>query len=208
MNLIIFASGRGSNFAAIADAIAQGRIQNARIRALISNNPGSNALQLAAQRQIPTEVVPWKEFRTGTEFDRSAYEKALVAVAKKYAPDLICLAGYTLLVGKTILNAWPNRMINIHPSLLPAFKGLRAQKQALEYGVKWTGCTVHFVNEELDAGPIIAQSAIEVRDDDTEETLVQRLLPVEHETYIEALRKLCSRKHRIEGRRLLWEGAT
>ena len=194
MNLVVFASGRGSNFAAIAEAIAQGRIPHARIRALICNNPGANAIQLAAERQIPTEVVPWKTFRRNAEFDRPAYERALVAATKKYSPDLICLAGYTLLLGKTALAEWPNRMINIHPSLLPAFKGLRAQKQALDYGVKWTGCTVHFVSEDLDAGPIIAQSPIEVREGDTEETLTQRLLPIEHETYIEALKRLCSRK--------------
>src|SRR5262245_37786433 len=123
MKLVVLASGRGSNFAAIADAIRDGKIPGARIVAVLCNNPGAGVLALALERGIPTGVIDWKAFGRGPAFDRAAYERVLIEKARAFGPDLICLAGYTLLLGPTIVGAWPNRILNIHPSLLPSFKG-------------------------------------------------------------------------------------
>ncbi|MBI4404390.1 MAG: phosphoribosylglycinamide formyltransferase [Deltaproteobacteria bacterium] len=191
--LVILASGRGSNFAAIANAIADGSIPNARIIALISNNADAGAIGIAKRLGIAVRIIHSKNFRQSGQFDRIGYEKELSAVLKELQPNWILLAGYMLILGKEIIQQWANKIVNIHPSLLPAFRGLRAQKQAIEAGVSKSGCTVHFVTEELDDGPIIAQNTVEVLGTDTEETLSQRLLPIEHHTYVEAVSKLCSR---------------
>lgn len=204
IKLVILASGRGTNFAAIADAAASGNLP-ATIAGLVTNNATAPALGLARERGIPAFIVDSERFRVNKKLDRVAYETELSKVVARIAPDFICLAGYMLLLGETFVHAWPNRILNIHPSLLPAFKGLRAQKQALDYGCRWTGCTVHFVNEELDAGAIVLQDVVEIREGDTEETLVQRLLPIEHRTYLAALEKLCTKSYRIEGRHVRFQ---
>jgi len=204
VRLVILASGRGSNFSAIAEAIRQKKIPGAEIVGLVSNNPEAPALLLAREKGIPTTIIDAKSFGRGKLFDRASYESALIEVVHRLSPDLICLAGYMLLLGESFLKHWPNQIVNIHPSLLPSFRGLRAQKQALDYGVQWTGCTVHWVNEELDGGPIIAQEILEVLPQDDEDSLSTRLLEVEHRTYIKALGMLCSQAYQIDGRRMRW----
>lgn len=190
--IVVLASGRGSNFAAIADAITNGQIPEAQIAALISNKPQAPVLELAQSRGIPVIVLESKAFRKENRFDRISYEKDLLNCLRALKPDLICLAGYLLLLGKEIIQTFPGKIINIHPSLLPLFKGLHSQKQAIVSGAKETGCTVHFVTESLDEGPIILQNRITILENETEESLISRLLPVEHATYIEALKRLCS----------------
>jgi len=192
LRLVVLASGRGSNFEAIADAVKKGELPNAEMVALITNRGDAPALKIAESRDIPSYIIDGKD------------EPKLIEIVEKLQPNFICLAGYMLVLGKQFLSRWPNQILNIHPSLLPSFKGLKAQKQALEYGVKWTGCTVHFVNEELDGGPVIAQNSLEILEGDTEESLTQRLLKVEHRTYVEALSKVCTRKYQIVGRRVVF----
>jgi len=189
--LVVLASGRGSNFAAIADAINSGQIPRAEIVGLISNKKEAPVVELAQSRKIPCAVLESNAFRKEGRFDRSSYEKELLKILRSLNPDLICLAGYLLLLGPDIIQSYPKQIINIHPSLLPLFKGLHAQRQAILDGAKETGCTVHFVTEGLDEGPIILQKRISIFENDSEESLSSRLLPLEHETYIEALKKLC-----------------
>lgn len=203
--LVCLASGRGSNFAAIADAVREGAIAQARIAGLVSNNPDAPALGLAKERGIPTRVVASRDFRSAGKLDRDRYEAELEKAVAFFAPDFVLLAGYMLFLGPRLLKAYPNRIVNIHPSLLPSFRGLHAQAQALDAGVRWAGCTVHFVNEELDGGPILAQSVVEVLDDDTEETLSARLLPIEHATYVKAVKRICEEPFEIRGNRVLWK---
>lgn len=183
--IVVLASGRGSNFAAIADATRSGALPGFTVAALVCNKPDAPALRLARERSIPVHVLDSKSFA-----DRAAYETELLGLLKRLSPDWICLAGYTLLLGKPLVEAWPGRILNVHPSLLPAFKGLRAQKQALDAGVAVTGCTVHLVTESLDDGPVLAQESVPVEPGDTEETLSERIRRVEHRAYVEALRKL------------------
>lgn len=202
--LAALASGRGSNFEALARAIQTREIPNAQIECLISNNPKAPALQKAVRLGIPARVVDSSCYRSGGRPDRQAYEEEVLRVLAEFSPDLICLAGYLLVVGNTILEKWGGKIINIHPALLPSFKGLNAQHQALEYGVRVTGCTVHFVTDALDGGPIIVQKVLTVREDDTEESLSARLLPVEHQAYLEAVKRLCTQNYRIVGRRIIW----
>jgi phosphoribosylglycinamide formyltransferase-1 len=206
VRIVVLASGRGSNFAALADAIARGELPNAQIVGLVCNRPEAPALDLARTRKIPATVLDSKSFGKGKRFDRPAYEEALVSAVERLEPELICLAGYMLLLGKAMLEKWTSRIVNIHPSLLPSFPGLAAQKQALEYGVRWTGCTVHFVDEHLDAGPFVAQETLEILDEDTDDTLSARLLPIEHRTYVKAVRRLCNERYEIVGRRVKWLG--
>lgn len=194
--LVVLASGRGTNFAAISNAVVEGKIPDVEIIALVSNNPEAGALTVAKQFKIPTFVVDSTPHKRTGKFQRAQYEGELVKILEQLTPDYILLAGYMLIVGEDVIQRWPNRMINIHPSLLPAFKGLRAQKQALEAGAKETGCTVHFVTSELDSGPIILQNRIPILPNDTEESLSSRLLEVEHRTYVDALTRLCAERRK------------
>ncbi len=191
----ILLSGRGSNFEAIADNVAAGAI-DAEIAIVISNRPEAPGLRAAERRGLPAVCIPSKGL------DRNVYDLLLLEELNKHAVDLVCLAGYMRLLSAPFIRQFEGRVLNIHPSLLPAFPGLDAQHQALEHGVKITGCTVHFVDEYLDAGPIIVQSAVPVADDDTVETLSARILKEEHRIYSEAIRMVLTGKLRIEGRRV------
>jgi len=194
--LAILLSGRGSNFEAIANNVASGAIE-ASIAVVISNRPEARGLEIARQRGLDTLVLPSKGM------DREAYDRRLIDGLRPFQPDLICLAGFMRLLSAAFVREFPNRILNIHPSLLPAFSGLDAQHQALAYGVRVSGCTVHFVDEYLDAGPILLQAAVPVHDRDTEETLSARILEEEHRIYSEAIRIALSGRYRIEGRRVI-----
>ena len=194
--LAILLSGRGSNFEAIAENVARGKI-DAEISIVISNRPEARGLEIARERGLPAVCLPSKGL------DRETYDRELIAELDKHDVDLVCLAGFMRMLSAHFVRAFPLRILNIHPSLLPAFPGLDAQQQALEHGVKITGCTVHLVDEFLDAGPIIVQSAVPVRDDDTVESLTARILNEEHRIYSEAIRILLGGAFRIEGRRVV-----
>src|ERR1700726_2063910 len=193
----VLLSGRGSNFVALADSIAAGRIPGAQIALVISNREDAPGLLRAAERQIPAQVIPSKGLQ------REAYDNLVIAELKRAGVELVCLAGFMRLLSPYFVASFPERILNIHPSLLPSFPGLEAQRQALEYGVKFSGCPVHLVDENLDAGPILAQAIVPVREDDTEETLSARILAEEHRIYTEAVRLILSGQYRIEGRRVI-----
>src|SRR5216683_2192898 len=193
----VLLSGRGSNFEALADSVAAGRIPNAEIAIVVSNREGAPGIQRAESRRIPTRVIPSKGL------EREVYDRQVAAVLDEYKVDLICLAGYMRLLSPYFVASFPQRILNIHPSLLPSFPGLEAQRQALEYGVKVSGCTVHLVDENLDAGPILAQAIVPVRDDDTDATLSARILAEEHRIYSDAVRLIISGRFRVEGRRVI-----
>jgi phosphoribosylglycinamide formyltransferase 1 len=193
----VLLSGRGSNFEALAESVAAGRLPGAEIAVVISNREGAPGIERAKQRDIPARVIPSKGL------EREAYDRQVVAALRERQVELICLAGYMRLLSPFFVAAFPNRILNIHPSLLPSFPGLEAQRQALEYGVKFAGCTVHFVDENLDAGPIVLQAAVPVHDDDTEETLSSRILQQEHRIYTEAVRIVLEGRHKIVGRRVM-----
>ncbi|NBX69170.1 MAG: phosphoribosylglycinamide formyltransferase [Proteobacteria bacterium] len=186
--VLVLASGRGSNFCAIADAISLGIIPNASIVGVISNKPEAKVLEHAKDRNISGFVIESNQYRKHGKLDRNAYEEKLLNLMLSLKPDLICLAGYMLVLGKKIVEAFPKKIINIHPSLLPKFRGLHAQKQALESGDKITGCTVHWVTEGLDEGLAILQAEVPILSGDNEESLSLRMLPIEHQTYISALK--------------------
>jgi phosphoribosylglycinamide formyltransferase-1 len=192
----ILLSGRGSNFEAIADSVAAGRI-DAEIAVVVSNRPEARGLEIARQRGLTAVAIPSKGL------DREVYDRMVVAELKKHGVDLVCLAGFMRLLSAYFVREFPLRILNIHPSLLPAFPGLEAQHQALEHGVKVSGCTVHFVDELLDAGPIVIQHAVPVLDADTAETLSARILEQEHQAYTEAVRIVLSGDFHIEGRRVV-----
>jgi len=193
----VLLSGRGSNFEALADSAAAGRIPDAEISIVISNREDAAGLQRAAERRIPARVIPSK----GVE--REAYDRLVVAALNEARVDLVCLAGFMRLLSPFFVAAFRGRILNIHPSLLPSFPGLESQRQALDYGVKFSGCTVHFVDENLDAGPIVKQAIVPIEPGDTDETLAARILSEEHRIYTEAVRLVLSGKFRIEGRRVL-----
>jgi phosphoribosylglycinamide formyltransferase 1 len=193
----VLLSGRGSNFEALADSVAAGRIPGTEIALVISNREGAPGIARAAQRGIPCRVIPSKGLA------REDYDRLVVEELRKAGVDLVCLAGFMRLLSPYFVAAFPQRILNVHPSLLPSFPGLEAQRQALEYGVKFTGCTVHLVDENLDAGPIVAQAVVPVRDEDTEETLAARILAEEHRIYTEAVRLVLSGEFRVEGRRVV-----
>ncbi len=195
-NLGILLSGRGSNFVAIADSIDAGRIADARIAVVISNRADAPGIATARERGLIAAVIPSKG-RPREEHDRE-----VVGVLKQHRVDLVCLAGYMRLLSPWFVQQFPRRILNIHPSLLPAFPGLEAQEQAFAYGVKVSGCTVHFVDEELDHGAIIVQRAVPVLDSDDEHTLGARILEQEHVAYTEAINVVLGRKYEIVGRRL------
>ena len=192
----VLASGRGSNLQAIINACKKGEVP-AEVAVVISDKAGAPALDRARREGIPAVFVDPKSFG-----GRPEYEQAVVSVLKEYGVELVCLAGYMRLVGKTLLGAFPNRIMNIHPALLPAFPGLNGQRQALEYGVRYSGCTVHFVDEGCDTGPIILQAVVPVFDTDTEETLAGRILEQEHRIYPEAIRLFAEGRLQIKGRRV------
>ena len=193
----VLLSGRGSNFEALADSVAAGRIRGAEIAVVVSNREGAPGIGKAKERAIAARVIPSKGL------EREAYDRQVVAVLHEHKVDLVCLAGYMRLLSPFFVASFPNRILNIHPSLLPSFPGLESQRQALEYGVKFAGCTVHFVDENLDAGPIVLQATVPVRDDDTEETLAARILVEEHRIYTEAVRIVLEGKYTIVGRRVV-----
>ena len=192
----ILLSGRGSNFEAIAENVARGAI-DAQIAVVISNRPEAQGIETARQRGLNAVCLPSKSL------DREVYDRQVAAELMKHGVDLVCLAGFMRLLSGWFVREFPRRILNIHPSLLPAFPGLDAQHQALEHGVKITGCTVHFVDEHLDAGPIVAQAAVPVLDSDTVESLSARILKEEHRIYSEAIRLVLSGGYRIEGRRVV-----
>ncbi len=192
----ILLSGRGSNFEAIADSVDAGRI-DAEIAVVISNKPNATGLERARKRDVPAVFIASKGLQ------REEYDRQVVALLRERKVDLVCLAGFMRLVSAYFVAEFRNRILNVHPSLLPSFPGLESQKQALDYGVKLTGCSVHFVDEHLDAGPIIRQAVVTVTDDDTEETLSARILKEEHRIYTEAINLVLSGKFRIMGRRVL-----
>jgi phosphoribosylglycinamide formyltransferase-1 len=193
----VLLSGRGSNFQALAESIASSRIPNAEIAIVISNREGAPGIDRAKTRGIATRVIPSKGL------ERETYDRQVVAALNDHQVYLVCLAGYMRLLSPYFVASFPNRILNIHPSLLPSFPGLESQRQALEYGVKFAGCTVHFVDENLDAGPIVLQSVVPVKDDDTEDTLSTRILQEEHRIYSEAVRIVLEGRYKIEGRRVL-----
>ena len=196
-NLGILVSGRGSNFEAIAKNIACGKIPNARIAIVISNRADARGLEMARQLGLETALI----FSKGKA--REEHDREVVAALQQHKVDLVCLAGYMRLLSPWFVKQFPRKILNIHPSLLPAFPGLEAQEQAFAYGVKLTGCTVHFVDEELDHGPIIVQKAIPVLDTDDEKKLAARILEQEHVAYSEAIHIVLQGKYQIVGRRLL-----
>ena len=190
-------SGRGSNFEALAASVAAGRIPTAEISIVLSNRENAPGIEKARALGIDARVIPSKGL------EREAYDKLVLAALREKEVDLVCLAGYMRLLSPQFVAAFPNRILNIHPSLLPAFPGLEPQRQALDHGAKFSGCTVHFVDESLDAGPIVLQAVVPIEDCDTPETLAERILREEHRIYTEAVRIVLEGRYRIEGRRIL-----
>jgi phosphoribosylglycinamide formyltransferase-1 len=197
IRLGILISGRGSNMLALADAVDEGRISGAEISLVVSDHANAAGLVSAKERGLKTSVIE----RNGRP--REEHDREIVAALREHKVDIVCLAGYMRLLSSYFIEAFRHRILNIHPSLLPAFPGLDAHKQVLHHGVKWTGCTVHFVDETLDGGPIIAQRIVPVLDSDTEETLSARILEQEHELYAEALALIVSGNYEIVGRRVV-----
>src|SRR5579863_6974873 len=196
-SLGILLSGRGSNFVAIADSIDAGRIPDTRIAVVISNKADATGIATARQRRLNELVIPSKGK------PREEHDREVVAALKQHKVDLVCLAGYMRLLSPWFVKQFPRQILNIHPSLLPAFPGLEAQEQAFAYGVKVSGCTVHFVDEELDHGPIIVQRAVQVLPSDSEKTLAQKILEQEHIAYSEAINLVIAGDFKIAGRRLV-----
>lgn len=197
MKIGILISGRGSNMLVIAEAIEQGLIPNAEIAVVISDKSSAQGLIKAREKGLNTKLI------SRNKRSREEHDAEIVAELKKHEVELVCLAGYMRLLSKDFVRAFPNQIINIHPSLLPSFPGLDAQKQAFEYGVKFTGCSVHFVDEELDHGAIILQKVVEVKENDTAETLSASILSHEHSLYIEAIKKIVSGNYKIIGRKVV-----
>jgi phosphoribosylglycinamide formyltransferase 1 len=192
--IAVLASGRGSNFQAVIDAIAAGKIP-ALCVALITDNPEAYAIERAEMADIPVKVIDFTSFPA-----RDAYDHALLAAMQEARADLFVLAGYMRILAPSVVQAFPGKMVNIHPALLPSFTGLHAQRQAVQHGVKVAGCTVHFVDESLDGGPIILQCCVPVMDDDDEDSLAERILGREHECFPEAIRLFCEGRLEIVGR--------
>jgi len=193
----VLLSGRGSNFDALAESVASGRIPNADLPIVISSHENAPGIEKARARGIDARVLPSKGL------EREIYDRQVVAALREKNVDLVCLAGYMRLLSPYFVREFPQRILNIHPSLLPAFPGLEPQRQALEHGAKFSGCTVHFVDENLDAGPIITQAVVPIEDADTPETLAARILREEHRIYTDAVNIVLEGRFRIEGRRVL-----
>ena len=193
----ILLSGRGSNFEAIARNVASGKIRNAQIGIVISNRTDAGGIEIARGLELETLVIPSKGKA------REDHDREVVAALQQHKVDLVCLAGYMRLLSPWFVKQFPHKILNIHPSLLPAFPGLEAQEQAFAYGVKVAGCTVHFVDEELDHGPIILQKAVPVHDNDDEGALRARILEQEHIAYSQAIDLVLNREHQIVGRKFV-----
>jgi len=191
--LAVFVSGSGTNLQAIIDA----QIPSVEIVVVLSNNPGAYAIERAKKHNIPVEVIDHKNYPSREEF-----EKEILRRLEPHNVDLIALAGFMRVLSPVFVRAYKNRIMNLHPALLPSFPGMHAAKQALDYGVKFTGCTVHFVDEGVDTGPIILQAVVPIHDDDTEESLLERIHKEEHRIYPEAIRLFAEGRLRIEGRRV------
>jgi phosphoribosylglycinamide formyltransferase-1 len=202
LTLGVLVSGSGTNLQAILDAV-RARALDARIAVVISNKPGVGALDRAARAGVVTEVIAHKAFAS-----REAFDAEVVARLRSHGVDLVVLAGFMRVVTSVLLDAFPHRVVNIHPSLLPAFPGVDAQGQALSAGVKITGCTVHFVDNGTDTGPVIAQAAVPVLDDDSHDTLRDRILAMEHRIFPAALQWIAEGRVRVEGRRVIIDGVT
>lgn len=205
MKLVCLASGRGSNFKAIAEACRSGEIPNSEVVALLCNKADAPAVQIARELNVPVTILERDAFKKADgKYDRHAYDAELARLALAFAPDYVALAGYLLLLGSAFLQHFPYRVLNIHPSLLPLFPGLHAQRQALQAKAKKTGCTVHLVDASLDGGPILAQAELPIEDDDDEASLTERLLALEHKTYVAVLKKLQKSKIIVEGNKARW----
>ena len=196
INIGVLASGRGTNLQAIIEAVKEGKIEG-RIIIVISDNQDAFALKRAEQHNIETRYINFKEFKT-----REDYDKKIMKCLKEKDIDLVVLAGYMRILSSYFIKMYKNRIMNIHPALLPSFPGLHAQRQAVEYGVKISGCTVHFVNEGVDSGPVILQKAVEVKDNDTEESLAERILKEEHQIYPRVIQLFCQGRLIIKGRKV------
>jgi phosphoribosylglycinamide formyltransferase-1 len=196
INIGVLVSGRGTNLQAIIEAIEEGKIEG-KIKIVISDNLDAYALKRAEQHNIETQYISHKEFK-----NREDYDKKIVETLENKEVELVVLAGYMRILSSYFIKAYKNKIINIHPALLPSFPGLWAQKQAVEYGVKISGCTVHFVDEGMDSGPIILQSAVEVSEDDTEESLAERILKEEHQIYSQAIQLFSQGRLIIKGRKV------
>ena len=194
--IAVIASGRGSNFQAILDAIRNGKVP-AACAALITDNPKAYAIERAEKAGIPCRIIDYSTFPS-----REVYERALLQTMQEADADLFVLAGYMRILGSSIVKAFRGKMINIHPALLPGFTGLHAQRQAVQHGVKLAGCTVHFVDDSLDGGPIILQKCVPVLDSDDEDSLAERILMHEHHCLPEAIRLFCEERLVIEGRKV------
>lgn len=197
INIAVFISGRGSNFLTLLKNIEKGVLKNCRISVVFSNNQNAKGLEYAVNAGIDTIVIPSKNRN-----DREKYDKEIINALSNYSVDLICLAGYMRIVTKELIEAYKNKIINIHPALLPSFPGLHAQKQALDYGVKISGCTVHFVDEGMDSGAIILQKTVPVYHNDTEDSLSDRILEQEHIAYTEAVSLYAEGRLKINGRQV------
>jgi len=200
INIGVLASGRGTNLQAIIEAIKEGKVEG-RISIVISDNPDAHALKRAKQNNIETKYINFKSFK-----NREDYDKKIVEYLKENGVALVVLAGYMRILSPYFIRTYKNKIMNIHPALLPSFPGLHAQRQAVEYGVKVSGCTVHFVDEGVDSGPIILQKAAEVKDGDTEESLAERILKEEHKIYPRAIQLFCQGRLIIKGRKVFIEG--
>ena len=193
----ILLSGRGSNFMAIAEAIREGRLPGAEIAVVLSNIPDAAGLKIARELGLPAIAIP----SAGRK--RAEHDAEVFAALRQHRVDLVCLAGYMRILSPEFVRAFPNRILNVHPALLPAFPGLDAQAQALEYGARVAGCTVHFVDEQMDHGAIILQRTVPVLDDDTAESLSARILEQEHIAYTEAIARVLSGEYHLSGRRYI-----
>lgn len=193
----VLASGSGSNCQALLDALNR-ESSPARVELVLCNVPGAKVLERAAAAKVTAEVIDHRAFA-----DRTAFDGALVEALKRHRIELVCLAGFMRLIGKALLDAYPNRIVNVHPALLPSFPGLHGARQALEHGVKVAGCTVHFVDEGTDTGPIIAQAAVPVLDGDDEAALQRRIQEHEHRLLPEVVKRIATGQLRVEGRRVL-----
>ncbi|MBS0183902.1 MAG: phosphoribosylglycinamide formyltransferase [Nitrospira sp.] len=205
MRVAVLASGRGSNLQSIIDAIEAGQVQ-AQIVAVISNKKDAVALERARKHGLKDLFVDPKPF-TGRPDSREAYDRSLLEILQQHEVELVLLAGYMKIVTAVLVNAYANRMMNIHPSLLPSFPGLDVQKKAIDWGCKLAGCTVHFVTEGVDEGPIIIQAAVPILDDDTPETLAARILVQEHKIYLRAVQLFAEGRLRVDGRRVFIDDA-
>jgi phosphoribosylglycinamide formyltransferase-1 len=196
LKLGVLVSGSGTNLQAIIDACESGKIP-AEVKVVVSNKPGVYALERAKKHGIPNYVVDHKLYQTREDFERE-----VIKILKEHEVELVCLAGFMRVLTPFFLRAFPGRVINIHPAILPSFPGVNAQKQAIDYGVKFSGCTVHFVDEGVDTGPIIIQAVVPVYDDDTEETLRERILKEEHRIYPMAIKLIAEGRVSVEGRKV------